>query len=333
MRTKDSKQKSSKKPENLGAVIHTHGAFYKIGKKESQKKGGNCLRSKLFVVILTMVILVGLFVVTLTNTEIRESIRESLGVVSNDVESGETTEGDIDTQADTQVFEYGSAMLTDDSAIVEKVDISSKITGTGPFDDNDEPGNDSSESNNIVRSFDTVTWNLEATTALNRTGHGSEDVNTYSQFRGGVIYVEAKLPEENAGLMKWSLDDMAWAGDTGVLSDDGLTFTGQYEMSDEIITVPGKQTLTLVLKVEGAGNGTKLTPTFRVWMQGNETNPDNEGYEAKEIQDTDPVTVSAKPGFNINLVQNNECKTKTSVDFDDGNGEVTGDDGRCRPGH
>lgn len=326
MRTKDSKQKSSKKPENLGAVTHTHthGAFYKIGKKESQKKGGNCLRSKLFVVILTMVILVGLFVVTLTNTEIRESIRESLGVVSNDVESGETTEGDIDTQADTQVFEDGSAMLTDDSAIVEKVDISSKITGTGPFDDNDEPGNDSSESNNIVRSFDTVTWNLEAITALNRTGHGSEDVKTYSKFRGGVIYVEAKLPEENAGLMKWSLDDMAWAGDTGVLSDDGLTFTGQYEMSDEIITVPGKQTFTLVLKVEGAGNGTKLTPTFKLWMQGNETDSSNEGYEAKEIVDNNTVTVSAKAGFNIKLVQNDACQTKTSVDFDDGNGEVTG---------
>ena len=27
-------------------------------------------------------------------------------------------------------------------------------TGVGPFDENDEPGNDSSENNNIVRSFD-----------------------------------------------------------------------------------------------------------------------------------------------------------------------------------
>ena len=292
MKTKDSKQKSSKKPESLGAVTHTHththGAFYKIGKKESQKKGGNCLRSKstsksnakstriqvnnkLFVVILTMVILVGLFTLMLTNSEVRENIRNGLDAFGNNFNSEDSVNEEIDLQADTQVFEDGSAMLTDDSAIVEKVDISNRITGTGPFDDNDEPGNDSSESNNIVRSFDTVTWNLEAITALNRTGHGSEDVNTYSQFRGGVIYVEAKLPEENAGLMKWSLDDMAWAGDTGVLSDDGLTFTGQYEMSDEIITVPGKQTFTLVLKVEGAGNGTKLTPTFKLWMQGNET--------------------------------------------------------------
>ena len=282
------------------------------------------MRSKLFVVILTMVILVGLFTLMLTNSEVRENIRNGLDAFGNNFNSEDSVNEEIDLQADTQVFEDGSAILTDDSAIVETVDISSKITGTGPFDDNDEPGNDSSESNNIVRSFDTVTWNLEATTALNRTGHGSEDVNTYSQFRGGVIYVEAKLPEENAGLMKWSLDDMTWAGDTGVLSDDGLTFTGQYEMSDEIITVPGKQTLSLVLKVEGAGNGSTFAPTFRVWMQGNETNPDNEGYEAKEIQDTDPVTVSAKAGFNIKLVKSSRFTPKVSVDFNDGNGEVTG---------
>ena len=282
------------------------------------------MRSKLFVVILTMVILVGLFTLMLTNSEVRENIRNGLDAFGNNFNSEDSVNEEIDLQADTQVFEDGSAMLTDDSAIVEKVDISSKITGTGPFDDNDEPGNDSSESNNIVRSFDTVTWNLEATTALNRTGHGSEDVNTYSQFRGGVIYVEAKLPEENAGLMKWSLDDMTWAGDTGVLSDDGLTFTAQYEMSDEIITVPGKQTLSLVLKLDGVGNGTKLTPTFKLWMQGNETNPDNEGYEAKEIQDTDPVTVSAKAGYNIKLSQNNNLKERVTVNFEDGNGDVSG---------
>ena len=45
----------------------------------------------------------------------------------------------------------------------------------------------------------------------------------------------------------------------------------------------------------------------------------NEGYEAKEIVDNNTVTVSAKAGFNIKLVQNDACQTKTSVDFDDGN--------------
>ena len=123
------------------------------------------INNKLFVVILTMVILVGLFTLMLTNSEVRENIRKGLDAFGNNFNSEDSVNEEIDLQADTQVFEDGSAMLTDDSAIVETAIISSKITGTGPFDDNDEPGNDSSESNNIVRSFDTVTWNLEATTA------------------------------------------------------------------------------------------------------------------------------------------------------------------------
>ena len=42
-------------------------------------------------------------------------------------------------------------------------------TGTGPWDDNDEAGNDSSEDNNIVRSFDQVTYTIESTMALKDT--------------------------------------------------------------------------------------------------------------------------------------------------------------------
>ena len=123
--------------------------------------------------------------------------------------------------------------------------------------------------------------------------------------------------------MKWSLDDMAWTEGTGTLSEDGLTFTGQYKMSDNKITIPGKQAIPVVLKVDGAGNGTNIKPTFRLWMQGNETNKENENYEALEITDNNPVVVSAKPGFNIKLVGTNN-NGKVTVDFNDGVGDVTG---------
>ena len=256
-----------------------------------------------------------LFVVLKQNTNLFNFIGET---------ARQGVEEQAETREETQVFEDGSAMLTDDSAIVSSVAIVNKVTGTGPFDENDEPGNDSSATNNIVRSFDTVTYELEANMSVNNTGHGSEDANTYASFRGGVIYVEATIPEENAGLMKWSIDDMTWANGTGVLSDDGLTFTAQYQMDDDKITVPGKQTLTLILKVEGAGNGSTITPTFKVWMQGNESNKENEGYEAVEITDEEPVTISAKPSYNIKLVKSGRYTPKATVDFDDGNGEVTG---------
>ena len=165
----------------------------------------------------------------LTNPNTRQSILNSLN-------------GNINN-AEAQVYDDGSASLTDDSAVVSSVAIVNKTTGTGPFDDNDEPGNDSSATNNIVRSFDTVTYELEANMAVNNTEHGSEDGNTYSSFRGGIINVEATIPQENAGTMKWSIDDMAWVEGTGKLSEDGLTFTGQYKLDENKITVPGKQTI------------------------------------------------------------------------------------------
>ena len=265
----------------------------------------------MFVLILALICLAIIFIIPNTRQRFLDEVN---GIIENANEENKEVE----------VYDDGSIELTDDSAIVESVAIVNKTTGTGPFDANDEPGNDSSATNNIVRSFDTVTYEIEANMAVNNTDHGSSDAQKYSSFRGGIINVEATIPKENARTMKWSLDDMSWAEGTGTLSEDGLTFTGQYKMTDEKITIPGKQTISVVLKVEGVGNGTKLNPTFKVWMQGNETDSSKEGYEAKEISDNEGITVSAKAGFNIQLKEASRYQVKTSVDFGDGNGEVPG---------
>lgn len=91
--------------------------------------------------------------------------------------------GEVAENEEATVYEDGSATLTDDSAIISSLAIINKVTGTGPFDENDEPGNDSSATNNIVRSFDTVTYEIEANMAVNNTDHGSEDAKIYSKFR------------------------------------------------------------------------------------------------------------------------------------------------------
>ena len=280
------------------------------GKSEnSQNKIG--IKAMLVFVILALICVAVIFINPNTRQRFLDEVN---GIIENANEENKEVE----------VYDDGSIELTDDSAIVESVAIVNKTTGTGPFDENDESGNDSSATNNIVRSFDTVTYELEANMAVNNTDHGSSDAKNYSSFRGGIINVEATIPEENAGFMKWSLEDMSWVGGTGKLSEDGLTFTGQYKMDGNKVTIPGKQTISVVLKVEGAGNGSKFTPTFRVWMQGNESNKENDNYEAKEVTDNSPVTVSSKPGFNIVLKQGSRYQVKTSVDFGDGNGEVTG---------
>ena len=278
--------------------------------KMGEKKANISTKRKVLTIFVILVLL-AITAVMATNQEMREKIINTIaGKAQN---------------AEVEVYEDGSAELTDDTAIVSSASVVNRITGTEGFDADDEPGNDSSADNEVVRSFDKVIWNIEANMEINNTDHGSEDAQKYNRFRGGTICIEAKLPEEYKDLMKWSLEDMTWAKETGNLSEDGLTLTAEYTMNKDQITVPGKQELPLVLDIDGAGNGSIIDPEFKVWMKGNETNKENEGYEAVEFKDgEEKVRVSAKPGFNIKLVQSNRCRVKTTVNFDDGNGDVRG---------
>ena len=77
--------------------------------------------------------------------------------------------------------------LPDDGGKISSSQVIQTKTGTGPFDENDEPGNDSSGDNTVVRSFDQVTWTVENTMVLN----GNES----DSYSGGRIYFEAVLPD------------------------------------------------------------------------------------------------------------------------------------------
>ncbi len=190
---------------------------------------------------------------------------------------------------------------------ISSAEIIQTKTGTGPWDENDEPGNDSSEDNDIVRSFDQVVWTVDLTMSLKDNSQGASLI-------GGRIEVEAELPENCADVMKWDLESMLWM-ENGKVSDDGRSITGTYTMTDTEVTVPGKQTLVFVLKVEGAGNKTEIVPTFRFKLTGND--------EADKVSLTgDTIKVSAKGKYNIQLHRNDELGTKTTVDY--GKGKKSG---------
>ena len=91
---------------------------------------------------------------------------------------------------------------------------------------------------------------------------------------------------------------MGWTEGTGTVSSDGIKFSASYQMNEDNVTVPGKQTLILVLKVDGALNGTKITPKVTVWIAGNEE------LEKVEVKNFNTVTVSAAPKYNIKLARN-----------------------------
>lgn len=196
----------------------------------------------------------------------------------------------------------------EEDAIVESISITQRKTGVGPFDEDDEPGNDSSEDNDIVRSFDQVTWTLESTM-------GIKNNTTGKSYTGGKLNISAKLPNNCNNYAKWDLSSMAWAEDA-IVSEDGTTFTAKYSMSQEEVTIPGKQTLVLALKVLGAPNNLEIQPTFTVGIEGNDEST------AYSIQDENVIKVSAAPKYNIVLKRNTLLANKTTVDY--GNGETTG---------
>ena len=185
--------------------------------------------------------------------------------------------------------------------------ITQRKTGTGPWDDNDDAGNDTSADNDIVRSFDQVTYTVEYTMGL-------KDGATVEDYKGGAIEVKAELPETCANVVKWDTDSMAWMEDATV-SSDGRTITGKYTMSSTEITVPGKQTLVFVLKVLGAPNKLTVQPTFTSYLLGNDER------EKVSIQDS-VVTVSAAPNYNLRISRNTQLANKATVNY--GNGDTLG---------
>ena len=196
--------------------------------------------------------------------------------------------------------------LPDDKAYISDTRVTQVKTGTGPFDENDEPGNDSSETNNVVRSFDQVTWTIENTLALK----GSS-----TSYSGGKIYFEATLPNVfNTETAHWETDSMKWIEGLKV-SEDGLTISGYYQMNVDNVTIPGKQNLSFVAKIEGAANGIKFQPIIKVWLNGNATE------DIKTIIPEETI-VSAAPKYNIVFLRNGSWDQRVTVNF--GNGDETG---------
>jgi len=264
-----------------------------------------------------------------------ENISKSTITPLEGVLSGETPETEIITTENANISEKESNSSVNDVSneilyssetgnygYISSAVITETKTGVAPFDtvsstnsSNSDgsitwtAGDDTSEDDNIVRSFDQITWTIENTLSLKNSEATS--------LTGGTIEVKATLPASLANLVKWDLGSMNWATNT-VLSSDGTTFTADYKMSETSVTIPGKQTLVFVLKVLGAPNKTEIIPTFTLNLEGNTSS------KAQTLIG-ETTYVSASPKYNVKLVRNTTLQNKLKVDLDnDGIDETTG---------
>ena len=222
--------------------------------------------------------------------------------------TGETSNSENNQEENNNTSEKSEKSANGDLGYISSVAEMNISTGVGPFDENDEPGNDSSEKNDIVRSFDQITWTYELTFALKS---GIEVIKLY----GGTILIEAEIPKELASHVEWDLQSMNWL-DEVQKNEDGTILYGKYIMNEEEATIPGKKTNLFVLNVLDVQNGMEIQPTFTFMLEGNEESE-------KVTKVSKKITTSATGRYNIQLQDySHVLSDKTTVNY--GGKDVSG---------
>lgn len=244
-----------------------------------------------------LIIVFLLLLITISIAVNKENVKEMLNADEHYLQ-GETEMSEISETSGT---------INGDSAIVSSANIIQRKTGTGPFDSDDEAGNDSSEDNDIVRSFDEISWTINCNMAI-------KEGQTITSVKGGYLNIEIVLPETLANLVKWNTDAMTWTEGTQQINEDGTVFSAKYHMNENEVTVPGTQSLNISLDVLGAANRTEIIPKFKLWLEGNS---DNEKYTFTD----NAIKISAAPKYNIELKRLESLYKKMTVNYDDNDHE------------
>lgn len=196
-------------------------------------------------------------------------------------------------------------MLDTDSAAVSRLRLANRITGTAPFDKDNERGDDKDETNDIVRSYDTVTYDYEYTLTPDST------MDYYRRTRVGFRF-ELPYPQDK---ITFDAEKMGWVDHTPGYEPklttetiDG-TVTQVYtcyrllEPTSQSPTVnPGTGSIGLSVAVKGAPHGYRFHPTVKAWPAWDASNPTNTGTHKRAEDTPKDVTVSAKLNLNVRMV-------------------------------
>ena len=196
-------------------------------------------------------------------------------------------------------------MLDTDSAAVSRLRLTDRITGTAPFDADNERGDDKDETNDIVRSYDTVTYDYEYTLTPDST------MDYYRRTRVGFRF-ELPYPKDK---VTFDTEKMGWVDHTPGYEPklttetiDG-TVTQVYtcyrllEPTSQSPTVnPGTGSIGLSVAVKGAPHGYRFHPTVKAWLAWDASNPTNTGTHKRAEDTPKDVTVSAKLNLNVRMV-------------------------------
>lgn len=196
-------------------------------------------------------------------------------------------------------------MLDTDSAAVSRLRLIDRITGTAPFDKDNERGDDKDENNDIVRSYDTVTYDYEYTLTPDST------MDYYRRTRVGFRF-ELPYPADK---VTFDAEKMGWVDHTpgyepklttetidGIVTQVYTCYRLLEPTSQSPTVNPGTGSIGLSVAVKGAPHGYRFHPTVKAWPAWDASNPTNTGTHKRAEDTPKDVTVSAKLNLNVRMV-------------------------------
>ena len=196
-------------------------------------------------------------------------------------------------------------MLDTDSATVSRLRLIDRITGTAPFDADNARGDDKDENNDIVRSYDTVTYDYEYTLTPDST------MDYYRRTRVGFRF-ELPYPKDK---VTFDAEKMGWVDHTpgyepklttetidGIVTQVYTCYRLLEPTSQSPTVNPGTGSIGLSVAVKGAPHGYRFHPTVKAWPAWDASNPTNTGTHKRAEDTPKDVTVSAKLNLNVRMV-------------------------------
>lgn len=196
-------------------------------------------------------------------------------------------------------------MLDTDSAAVSRLRLTDRITGTAPFDADNGRGDDKDENNDIVRSYDTVTYDYEYTLTPDST------MDYYRRTRVGFRF-ELPYPKDK---VTFDAEKMGWVDHTpgyepklttetidGIVTQVYTCYRLLEPTSQSPTVNPGTGSIGLSVAVKGAPHGYRFHPTVKAWTAWDASNPTNTGTHKRAEDTPEDVTVSAKLSLNVRMV-------------------------------
>lgn len=196
-------------------------------------------------------------------------------------------------------------MLDTDSAAVSRLRLIDRITGTAPFDADNGRGDDKDETNDIVRSYDTVTYDYEYTLTPDST------MDYYRRTRVGFRF-ELPYPADK---VTFDAEKMGWVDHTpgyepklttetidGIVTQVYTCYRLLEPTSQSPTVNPGTGSIGLSVAVKGAPHGYRFHPTVKAWPAWDASNPTNTGTHERAEDTPKDVTVSAKLNLNVRMV-------------------------------